>query len=48
MNNKDLKQLIKKEYTYPELDDNDFQKKIFRIKFIKKENFIIIKYLKIK
>ncbi len=30
MNDKDLKQLIKKEYTYPELDDNDFQKKIYK------------------
>ena len=28
MNNKEIKQLIKKEYTYPELDDEEFQKKI--------------------
>ena len=43
MSDKELKNLIKKEYTYPELDDEEFQKK-----FIKKGNFIIIKYLKIK
>ena len=30
MNNKEIKQLIKKEYTYPELDDPEFQKKIYK------------------
>ena len=30
MNKKELQKLIKKEYTYPELDDNDFQKKIYK------------------
>ncbi len=30
MSNKNLKQLIKKEYTYPELDDVNFQKKIYK------------------
>ena len=30
MSDKELKNLIKKEYTYPELDDEEFQKKIYK------------------
>ena len=32
--NKEIKELIKKEYTYPELDDEQFQKKIYKKKGI--------------